>query len=212
VRFDGLPSRIPYGPQRAFTLTETFDNDLDGSIAVRMADAATDRAFFTGDAAADDELYLQFDLDDGPVTVSATFTQSDPLAPDTSACQMTLTRTVRGYRHLLLPSFCGGANYRPRTVVLTCGDAGYLLRSLAWRGWNHAAASARGRAWANDCVPFCAGGTFRRYRMRARAYRIRRCAPDGDRYVYTRLTITYPGTRPAGEPVRSAWRMPCVSA
>jgi hypothetical protein len=96
-------------------------------------------------------------------------------------------------------------------VIIACGDGNYQLRRLRWRGWNRATAKARGYAWVNDCVPYCAAGTFHRYRVRVRASRIRRCSHDDDRYRYTRLRITYPGRRLAGIPRRATLRVPCFS-
>jgi hypothetical protein len=214
VEFDGLPGRMPYGPQRIFSLVETFADDyaVDGSIQVRMADAATDKAFFSGDVDPDEELFLQLDLDDDPVVITATFDQADWLDPDTSECRQTISRTVRGYRRLVLPGQCFDGVYRPRTVIIACGDGNYQLRGLRWRGWDRSSATAHGRAWLNDCVPFCAAGRFHSYRVRVRASRIRRCPDDDDRYRYTRLRVTYTGARPARSPRRETLRMPCLSA
>ena len=34
---------------------------------------------------------------------------------------------------------------------------------LRWRGWNRNVATARGTAYANDCIPYCAAGHFIAY-------------------------------------------------
>jgi hypothetical protein len=212
LEFEGLPGRIVYGPPRIFAFADTFgDYMLDGLIHVTMADAATGRVFFEGDVDAYDDLYLQLDLDDDPVTVTATYDQSDPLAPEVGVCRQTLARTVRGYRRIVLPRQCLQGVYRPRTVIIACGDGNFQLRRLRWRGWNRATAKARGYAWVNDCVPYCAAGTFHRYRVRVRASRIRRCSHDDDRYRYTRLRITYPARRLGGIPRRATLAVPCFS-
>jgi hypothetical protein len=211
VALEGLPVRVTYGPDHVFSITETFSADLASPIRVRMADAATDRAFFEGDAQPDDELFLQLDLGDGAVTVAATWTQSDPLVPESGPCEQTVVRTVRGYRRILLPRECYEGAYRPSRVIIACGDANYQLRGLRWRSWNRAVATARGIAWVNDCVPFCFNGTFRSYAVRVRASRIRRCSHDEDRYRYTRLRITYVGSRPTGLPGRHTESVPCLS-
>ena len=102
VTFDGLRGRFPFGPPQIFALTETFEDwELEGEIAVRMADAASDEPFFEGTVTPDEELYVQLDLDDRPVAISATYAQREWYADAVdgtaaTSCTMSLTALSRG--------------------------------------------------------------------------------------------------------------------
>jgi hypothetical protein len=153
---------------------------------------------FYEDATNDElaEFYLRLDLDNAPATVTATFEQTDSIADEPMPCVRTITAYARGYRHFGLIDRCDAPSFRPHSIILACGDGNFGLSALRWRGWNRGVATARGKAYANDCVPYCAAGHFHRYPVRVRAYRVRRMGPGG--YAYTRLRIRFPGTRPAG--------------
>ena len=210
VTFEGLSRRSPFGPPRYFWLGETLEDwELEGDIAVRMVDTADGEPFFEGTVSPDEDLYVKLDLDDAPVAITATFTQWNPyadeledVAPEATTCTQSVTRTVTGYRRIVLPPACAKGAYRPRRFIVACGDGNFQLRGLRWRRWNRGAATAHGTAIANDCIPYCAKGTFHSYPVRVRASRIGRCRHDGDRLRYTRLHITYRGARPPRSPRR----------
>jgi len=103
-------------------------------------------------------------------------------------------------------SNCGPLQSQPASLVLACGDGNYSLEGLKWRGWGTAAATATGSARANDCTPNCAAGHFHSYRMTATADRLTTC---GKARYYARLTITYPGARPAGTAKRDVHTLTC---
>lgn len=82
---------------------------------------------------------------------------------------------------------------RPSVVSYTGDGTGYLggrtttprhfdSGSLHWLYWKPARALARGFDWINNCRPFCARGTFHRFRATVRAWR-----PRHGRF--TRMTI-----------------------
>ena len=144
------------------------------------------------------ELYLSLDLQDAPATVTASFEQTNSLADEPVPCVRTITANTSGFRHFGLIDRCDAPSYRPRSIIIACGDGNFGLTALRWRGWNDAVATARGEAYANDCLPSCAGGRLHRYPVRLRAYRARTMGGDG--FAYTRLRISFPGARPAGAP------------
>jgi hypothetical protein len=144
------------------------------------------------------ELYLTLDPNNAPATVTASFEQTDTLADEPVPCVRTITASTSGYRHFGLIDRCDAPSYRPRSIVIACGDGNYGLTSLRWRAWNQPVATALGRAYANDCMPNCAGGRFHRYPVTARAYRPRPMGGEG--YRYTRLRISFRGRRPTGLP------------
>ena len=63
-------------------------------------------------------------------------------------------------------------SYQPRRLLLS-GDGTLLVRQAHWRGWNDQRAVGRGVALVNDCVPYCAAGTFHRHRVAIRLTRPR---------------------------------------
>jgi hypothetical protein len=216
--FDGLRTRVYYGPPQVFTLTEDDGDWTSRSDAtVEMESLESRRIFFRGRVEADEELFVQLDLDDGPVEIRATYVQRHETAeengdapPGSTTCTQRLTRTVRGERRILLPRQCLEGNYRPGSFVIACGDGNYQVRALQWRRWNRNIARGSGVAWANDCIPFCFNGTFHKYRVKVRVSRIRRCDADGQRYRYTRFRLTFTGDRPPGARRTQTHRVVCV--
>jgi hypothetical protein len=82
-------------------------------------------------------------------------------------------------------------------VIVACGDANFRLAKAQWKGWNTTVATGRAVARANTCNPDCASGHDVSYKVRVRAYRVRRCEDTG-KYQYTRLRITFVGSKPSG--------------
>lgn len=103
--------------------------------------------------------------------------------------------TYETRERLYFPSRCAKPNYKPRGIVVACGDAGLYLTSMRWRSWNTTVAKGSGTAHANDCIPYCAAGHFHTYPIRVRLYRAGLCATTGV-YVYRRMRLTYPGPKP----------------
>jgi hypothetical protein len=101
---------------------------------------------------------------------------------------------------------CGPLVAAPKSLVLTCADGNYELAKLRWRGWGHVTATALGKAVANDCKPYCAAGHFHSYAVTVAATGLRRC---GSARIYSRLTIAYPGKRPAGIARRDVHALSC---
>jgi hypothetical protein len=69
-------------------------------------------------------------------------------------------------------------------------------------------ASARGRAYLNDCVPYCARGHFHRWGIRLRVYRRVYC-PAIAAMQYTRLSYTFVGRRRPPYAGERGLRFPC---
>ena len=196
LRVAGLPARIPFGREEVFSLDyDDYDWDVVGPIEIAMK---TGDHTFSHETTTDElaDLFVELDLGDRPASITASFEQSDEAAGGGSRCVQTISARTRGYRHFGAINRCDAPSYRPRSIVLACGDGNFGLTRLRWRGWNRAVAGARGSAYANDCNPYCAAGHFYRYPVNVRASRPRRMGGVG--YAYTRLRITFPGARPAG--------------
>jgi hypothetical protein len=195
LRYSNLPPQAPFGATTIFSLNyDAYEWDVVGPITIRMRSGG--ETFY--EDTVDDELterYLRLDLGDAPATVTATFVQEPATDASSQPCTQTISALVRGYRHFGAIDRCDEPTYRPRSIVIACGDGNFGLESLRWRGWNRAVADAWGTAYANDCVPYCAAGRFCRYAVDVRAFRVRRM---GDGYAYTRLRVAYRNVRLAG--------------
>lgn len=101
---------------------------------------------------------------------------------------------------------CGPLVHAPATLVIACADANYSLGGLKWRRWGTPTASATGVAHANDCKPYCAAGHFHAYHITVEADKLTKC---GSAHYYARLTIVYPGARPAGIDKRDVHTVGC---
>ena len=203
VRIVGLPERIPFGVDHVFSTDfGHLDWDLVGRVHHTMADARSGDVFFEGAGGELEDLYVRLDLGDGPVRVSARYVQRserevyDPAIEDyttvSTTCEQTVSRTVAGFRRFYLAN-CDQLRYRPRRLIIACGDGNFQLRGMRWRSWNGARARGSATALLNDCIPYCAEGRFHRMRARIVASRPRICrrGNGAEGYHYTRLRISY---------------------
>lgn len=99
--------------------------------------------------------------------------------------------------HTYFASRCANGRYRPRTIMVACGDGNFYFTNLRWHGWNTRVARGRGLANENDCNPFCAAGHFHAYPISVRLSRPRLC--DDGRWDYTRIAWRYPAARGRGD-------------
>jgi hypothetical protein len=193
VEFVGLPSRVIIGKEEIFWFAPTYESESEPTkpYRVRMMDVGTGRVFFSGNLSRlSERLYTSFDLNDrGATRIELSYSETD--ATTGVRCDRVIAQDVRPNRWILFPSKCEtGLQRRPRSVIVACGDGNLQLKRMRWRGWNHLRTRGRGLAWINDCIPFCAAGTFHYVRARVTLSKPRLC-PDAERYVYTRLKYRY---------------------
>lgn len=96
------------------------------------------------------------------------------------------------------PNCAAELRYKPKSLIVFCGDAGVRAKRVRWYRWG--AREARGRSryvYANTCVPDCATGGARRYRARFVLQRVRTCPDNGER-VFTRLAVIFGRRHPTG--------------
>lgn len=98
----------------------------------------------------------------------------------------------------------GNPTHEPRSITLTCADAGYQVVKLKWQNWGAKRAAATGVAVVNTCEPSCADGTFERFNVRVIADRLAVAKSSAE---YRRLTVVYTGARPTGLPARDVYRV-----
>src|SRR2546423_5191350 len=73
-----------------------------------------------------------------------------------------------GASHVRIPG-CGGADraaYKPDTVIVACGDGNFVVVKLEWTKWTRKAAGGSGTGKLNNCMPNCAQGQFRSYKVK----------------------------------------------
>ena len=201
ARFVGLPPRVLVGAQERFSLEETGDFAAVGPFRVTMRDARG-RSFFSGRVQTFRELFIELDFRDRFARISAVGVVEDL---DGNQCEVNIAKTVRPIRRVYFPSLCFEYRYRPQRIIVACGDGGFILQHMRWRGWNRKVVRGRGIARVNDCTPFCAGGTIRKVPVRVRLSGRKRCAAQ-NRYVYTRLSYRF--TRRPRNITRTAGRFP----
>ncbi|MFF5448682.1 hypothetical protein [Streptomyces sp. NPDC012888] len=89
---------------------------------------------------------------------------------------------------------------RPEDFILACGDGNNRLVDLRWTSWGPQGATATGTDMVNDCVPYCAAGTFRAHPVRVTVSDPRPWPGDDGLRHFTRIRMVFTGTPPAPLP------------
>jgi len=97
----------------------------------------------------------------------------------------------------VLVDYAGHAKVKPSQQVLACADGADVLMKLNWSHWG-AQALATGSEAINDCTPTCVGGTFHKFPVITVLWRVRPRPHHSGQMMFTRATIIYTGTIPAG--------------
>jgi hypothetical protein len=87
---------------------------------------------------------------------------------------------------------------RPKTYILSCADGYIQLDKLSWTSWTPGLASATGTLVKNTCNPSCVAGHFRSYPVLVVFWGKATVKNHPGQQCYTRMTLIYPGARPAG--------------
>jgi len=95
-------------------------------------------------------------------------------------------------KKVFAPDCVGKPHFRPRSIVVACGDGNLSLLRLHWSVWSNKAATATGTYHWNDCLPACYRGHFHsRAGARVKLYRVAKCASKGF-LQFTRMRVTPP--------------------
>jgi len=98
--------------------------------------------------------------------------------------------------HTLIPGCGDNASYKPKTVIIACGDGAFRIVKLEWSKWKKSTATGSGTAKVNTCDPNCAEGKFKSYPITLTADKPGTC-PNGKR-AFTRLTYSFTDKKPKG--------------
>jgi hypothetical protein len=102
-----------------------------------------------------------------PVPV-ATTPSSAPATPATIAPSSTTSVPAQGSPGVVANCTAPGnaaydASTEPTSIVIACADDGIRFESLSWSSWTQTSAVGSGQLWENNCIPYCAAGTFHQY-------------------------------------------------
>jgi hypothetical protein len=109
-----------------------------------------------------------------------------------------LASTSTAAERVYFPSHCNNLAFRPRTVIVACGDGNFQLRKMHWRRWNRHTALGSGLGYVNDCQPACYLGHFHYYPVTVRLYEPHRCYGSDGALQFRKLSYTFQGPYPYG--------------
>lgn len=114
-----------------------------------------------------------------------------------------------GAARTYVTSDCNGAAFKPRSIVLTCGDAGLVATKLQWTNWGAKRAAGAGLGKEKVCMPDCAAGRVAKGAMKVVLSRPRLCSQDGKRH-FTKIHYSWPGGAPGEGPKQGNIPLPCT--
>lgn len=95
------------------------------------------------------------------------------------------------------PRDCTKPKVEPRSITLTCGDAGTVLKHLEWNDWNAAKVKGSGQLYVKDCNPDCASGGYDKFDAKVTLLNIQTYTCGGQSLqMYSRAHIRFPGDAP----------------
>jgi hypothetical protein len=97
--------------------------------------------------------------------------------------------------------------YKPKRVIVSCGDGAFRVNKLKWSTWTRKTAIGNGTARVLTCEPSCAEGKFKSYPIKLSADRAKKCPKNGRQF--TRLTYSFKDTKPRGARRTDSVARPC---
>ena len=104
---------------------------------------------------------------------------------------------------------CSTEKFKPKRIVIACGDAGIWLGKLKWSSWTGASAKGTGVYNQNDCTPDCATGKIKSYPVQVTLSKVKTC-PGQTNPAFKHAALTFTGTRPVGAPAKVTFRCPVL--
>jgi hypothetical protein len=105
-------------------------------------------------------------------------------------------------------SECSGAAFKPKSIVLTCGDAGLVVTKLQWPQWGATEAHGAGLGEQKVCKPNCAAGKVAKAAMKVVLSKPRLCPQDGKRH-FTKIHYKWIPAAPGEGPKQGNIPLPC---
>jgi hypothetical protein len=102
---------------------------------------------------------------------------------------------------------CNSEQFKPKRIVLACGDGGTWLGKLKWSSWGASSASGAGNYSAINCTPDCAAGHVKSYPVKVTLSKAKTC-PGQTHPAFKQAAFTYTVARPQGAPAKLTFRCP----
>lgn len=97
---------------------------------------------------------------------------------------------------VLLISNCKDGKFKPKSVVLTCGDAGFIAKRMTWSSWTGKTAGGTGTGVIETCMPDCASGGTKSGPLELTLSKPRTCS--GGERVFTKVLWEWTSGAPVG--------------
>jgi hypothetical protein len=104
---------------------------------------------------------------------------------------------------------CNVLKFKPKKIVIACGDGGIWLSKLRWSSWNATGATGAGTYNQNNCTPNCVNGHINSAPVKVTLSKPKMC-PSQSHPAFKQATLTYTGTRPKGAPAKVKFICPVL--
>ena len=84
---------------------------------------------------------------------------------------------------------CYSEHFKPKKIVIACGDAGIWLGKLKWSSWTGASAKGTGVYNQNEGTPDCATGKIKSYPVKVKLSKVKTC-PGQTNPAFKQATLT----------------------
>ena len=110
------------------------------------------------------------------------------------------------------PRDCTTPKQEPKSITLSCGDAGAVLKHLTWKNWSDKKVKGEGDLYLKDCDPNCVSGGTDRYRVKVKLHGLKTTQCAGQTIdMYTKAKLTYVGDAPPHANNLRKFPVDCVS-
>jgi hypothetical protein len=100
---------------------------------------------------------------------------------------------------VFVTSTCTKEQYKPKSVVLTCGDGLTSLTKMTWSAWSRTSAHGAGTFQTNTCTPNCAAGKPVYVPVTVVLSKPKACKNQAHD-TFTAVKLTFTATPPANTP------------
>jgi hypothetical protein len=110
------------------------------------------------------------------------------------------------------PRDCTTPKQEPKSITLSCGDAGAVLKHLKWQNWSDPKVKGAGDLYLKDCNPDCVSGGTDRYRVKVTLKGLKTTQCAGQTIdMYTKAKLKYLGDAPPHASNLRKFPVDCVS-
>ena len=103
---------------------------------------------------------------------------------------------------------CSDAQFKPKTIILACGDANAQIKNIDWSSWGKRKAKGKGTGRFNTCDPNCAQGKFKKYPVNVKLSKRHFCKGAG-KHEFKRIDYVFPDKHPTGYDKKNHQTFPC---